>query len=268
MKTIIAGTDFTPASINACRYGALLAQSLNCKLVIFNLYQIPVYHSNAGLIGITFPTLQKESKHGVEIIIADLAKDFPGLKINALSSSNAMKSELEHYTKKHQVMAVVMGLEVKDKISKFIYGSQGVNMGEKLDVPVIIVPGQYVEHQFKSMLLALDNKTRLKTETLQVISDFADVRQLYFKVLHIRTPEEIISPSRINSLKIGSNFMEIETLKSATIENGVKKYCTKNNVDMVAIISRKHSVFYKLFNETLTKRLAFVSNVPVLVLHE
>ena len=42
MKTIIASTDFTPSSVNAVNYAADLALSLNAKLVLLNVVEIPM----------------------------------------------------------------------------------------------------------------------------------------------------------------------------------------------------------------------------------
>ena len=62
MKTIIATTDFTPSSLNACLYAGMLAQKLNCKLTVFNLFDIPVVHSNSGLYFISFASQKKHSE--------------------------------------------------------------------------------------------------------------------------------------------------------------------------------------------------------------
>ncbi|MBL7933243.1 MAG: hypothetical protein JNL60_15160, partial [Bacteroidia bacterium] len=86
MKTILAGTDFTKSSVNACRYAALLAQKLNCKLIIFNLFQSPVYHSNAGLVGITLPSIKKDSSDRLGKVISSVKSVFPGLKVEGLAS--------------------------------------------------------------------------------------------------------------------------------------------------------------------------------------
>ncbi|MEI8136012.1 MAG: universal stress protein [Bacteroidota bacterium] len=49
MKTIIAGTDFSASSVNACKYAAFLAQKLNCKLTLLNMFDAPIVHSNVLL---------------------------------------------------------------------------------------------------------------------------------------------------------------------------------------------------------------------------
>lgn len=268
MKTIIAGTDFTPSSLNACNYAALLAQKLQCKLVIFNLFQAPILHSNSGLYGISYMSVKKTSEKNSEEIVQQLLKAFPSLKIDTLVTTGGFEEELETFTRRHQIQAVVMGLEAKNRISKFIWGSHGVSIAGKLNAPAIIVPELYKEHRINTMLVAVDNADKLKSTSLKEINLFAKIAQMQVSLLHVRTPDELILPSREVVVKINKQKLAVEVQKSKSIENGIRFYCRDREIDLVTIISRKHSVFYNLFNESVTKRVAFASKVPVMSIHE
>jgi len=268
MKTILAGTDFTPSSANACRYAALLAQRLNCRLIIFNLYQTPVYHANTGLVGISFPGLKKDSHHRVEQLIGTLKADFPNLSISGLSSPRDLTSELEDFIARHRVAAVVMGLEAKTKISKFIYGSHGTSISGKIDAPVIIVPDKYRDHRLETLVLAIDNRAKLTSGSIKGVEKIAKSAQLYLKLLHVRTPDEVISPAKSAEIKVGRSSTPLAVQNSVSIETGIKKYCSANETDLVAIMSKKHSAIYNFFNESVTKRIAFASKIPVMAIHE
>jgi nucleotide-binding universal stress UspA family protein len=268
MKTIIAGTDFTPSSLNACRYAALLAQRLNCRLTIFNLFEAPVLHSNSGLYGISYASVRKTSETRTLKVIQDLNTDFPSLKINCLTTSGAFVEELENFVGLHQVMAVVLGLEYKTRIAKFIWGSHSVNIAGKINAPVIIVPEKYKEHHFETVVLAVDNLKKLHASSLKNVEKFIKAGKTQVKVIHVRTPEDVIAPEQVTTLKISGSRKDIEVRKSGSVEKGIKKYCEESKTDLVTIISKKHSVFYNLFNESVTKRVAFAAKVPVMAIHE
>jgi len=268
MKTIIAGTDFTPSSQNACRYAALLALKLNCKLTVFNLFQAPVLHSNSGLYGISYAAVRKTSEKKVEEVIAKLNKEFPALKIHALTTSGAFEDEMEILISRHHIAAVVMGLQTKDRISRFIYGSQGVKIAGKIDAPVIIVPESYKDHRIGTLLLAVDNAEKLRASPLKSIEGLVKSLQAQVKLLHVRTPEELLNVKETSFIKINKKPIEVNIIKSKAIETGIRNYCRENKSDLIAIISKKHSVFYNLFNESVTKRVSFAAKVPVLAIHE
>ena len=161
MKTIIAGTDFTPSSVNACKYAALLAQKLNCKLTIFNMFDAPVIHSNIGLYGITYSSTRKSTATKTLKLVTQLSKLFPKVQITSFITDNSFKSELEDFIVEHQVEAAVMGLEAKNRISRFLYGSHGVSIAGKIETPVIIVPENYKKHKLSKVLLAVNNTEKL-----------------------------------------------------------------------------------------------------------
>jgi nucleotide-binding universal stress UspA family protein len=268
MKTIIAGTDFTPSSLNACKYAALTAEKLNCKLVIFNLFLAPVLHSNSGLYGISYSAVKKTSQQSAEKVVQELSALFPSLKISAFSTDGSFEEELQIFTSRHRIEAVVMGLEAKTRISKFIWGSHGVNIIGKINAPVILVPEKYRDHRLESILLAVDNVDKLSTPSFKEVEKFVKASQTRLELLHVRTPEELIAPGKVTSLKINKTRQDVMQQKAKTVEDGIKWHCRDHNVDLVVILSQKHSVFYNLFNESVTKRVAFSAKVPVMAMHE
>jgi nucleotide-binding universal stress UspA family protein len=187
MKTIIAGTDFTPSSVNACKYAAFLAQKLNCKLTIFNMFEAPVIHSNVGLYGISFTTQKTISVNKTEKLIKELLELFPKIKIDQFVTNKGFKYELENYTNDHQIEAAVMGLATKSRISKFIYGSHGVDIAGKINCPVIIVPEKYKEHKLTKVLLAVDNNAKLLKSSLYDFENFIKESKAKLVILHVRT---------------------------------------------------------------------------------
>jgi nucleotide-binding universal stress UspA family protein len=267
MKTIIAGTDFTAASVNACEYAAFLAQKLSCKLTLFNLFEAPILHSNSGLYGITFSAQKNTSDKKTERLANQLKAKFPKLKIDHFISFGGFKQELEDFISQHQIEAAVMGLEAKDKFSKFIYGSHSIDIAGKLNCPVIIVPSRYKKHSLSNVLLSVDNNEKLYKPSLKGFEDFIKKSKTKLSLLHVRTEDEIIHPLMFK-LKINAKNLPIETIEAGDIQEGVKKYCNSNSIDLVAMISRKHSAFYNLFVESNTKKIAFAAKVPVMAIHE
>jgi nucleotide-binding universal stress UspA family protein len=267
MKTIIAGTDFTPSSINACKYAALLAEKLKCKLTIFNMFEAPVIHSNMGLFGISYTTERKANENKTEKLIKEIQRSFPKIMINELVTSGSFNHELEQFVKEHQVEAMVMGLAAKDRISKYIYGSHGVNIAGKINCPVIIVPEKYTKHKLSNALMAVDNNEKLVKSSLTGFEKFIKQTKSKLDLVHIRTEDELFHPVSFK-MTFNGKKLPIDIVKAKDIEVGIKKCFSVVKYDLVAIISKKHSAFYNLFVESNTKKVAFVAKVPVMSIHE
>ena len=267
MKTIIACTDFTKSSVNACKYAALLAQQLDCKLVLYNMMDVPPIHSNTGLYFIEYASQKNSNRDKADKLLNEIKKSFPKIKADYFLTFGNFKQELKDFVNSHQIEATVMGLEAKDKISKFIFGSHTTSIAGKINCPVIIVPSRYKMHKLSKILLAVDNTKKLLKTSLTDFEKFIKHSKANLNLLHIRTEDEILRPLT-HTIKINGKSHSIEVSKAKNIQDGLKKYSTIKNVDLVCIISRKHSVFYDLFSESNTKKVAFATKVPVMCLHE
>lgn len=267
MKTIIAATDFTPSSVNACNYAAFLAEKMNCRLTLFNLFEAPLIHSNTGMFGITYSSQKRESTANSEKIVNKLRAQFPKLQVDYFVTDGPFEERLADFTTRHLVEAVVMGLKTKERITKFIYGTHGVALAGKINAPVIIVPDNYKHHKLNSVTVAVDNQEKLRKTPMTAFGRFMTKTGSKVKLVHVQTPSEFLEPGKTN-LKIASVTLPVETIECKDIDEGIRSYCNKNKTDMVVVISRKHSVFYNFFSESHTKRVALASKVPVMSIHE
>lgn len=267
MKTIIAGTDFSKSSINACKYAAALAQKLNCKLTIFNLFEAPILHSNSGMYGITYSSVRRTSDSKTTNLVKNLSELFPDITITSFVSNGSFKEELDTFTSKHLVEVVVVGLETKTKLNRFIYGSHGVEVAGKIDAPVIIVPEKYKKHKYENVLLTVDNNEKLHKTSLTKLESIVKQIKANMSTLHVRTYNDVFHPV-FNKLKFNGKKLDIEVIHAKNLTNGLKNYSKDHPIDLTVVISKKHSVFYNLFSETNTKKIAFATSVPVMAIHE
>lgn len=268
MKTIIAGVDFTQSSYNAARYAALLAEKLKCKLVLFNMFDVPLIHSNSGLYFMSYSSIRDTSEDKLHKFEARLQKEFPKLSINYFVTTGSFRDEISTFVNKHRVQYVVLGMAVKNRFSKFLYGSHSTDIAGKVNAPVIIVPEQYKVHRLKTIVMGVDNREKLHKASLKRFENFAKESGTSIKVLHVLTEDELFDHNKNQNIILNHKKHHIDVVSETTLERGMKKYSLDTKADLIAIISRKHSAFYNLFNETNTKNIAFASKVPVMAIHE
>jgi nucleotide-binding universal stress UspA family protein len=267
MKTIIAGTDFSKSSINACKYAAMLANRLKCRLTIFNLFEVPLFHSNIGIYAINYDNMRKTSEKKMNKLMEEIHGLFPGIAIDAFITNGSFAEELKLFLKTHRVEAAVMGLDSRTRLSRFIYGSHGVSIAGKIDAPVIIVPDNYKEHTLKHVLLAVDNREKLHKSSLKGLENMLAGTKSKIQALHVRTEAEVLEPAPIR-FSMNGKPMPVQMRRAKNLSNGLRNYCREKPADLIAIISKKHSAFYNFFAETHTKKLIFSARVPVLAIHE
>lgn len=267
MQTIVAGTDFTKSSLNACNYAAMLAQKYNCRLVLFNLLDVSWIHANSGLFLLDMYKKRRENEHKAKKQVEDLKIAFPKLDITTFVNSGSFKKEIKTFTQHHQVKLIVMGLAEKNRFYKSVYGSHGVDIAGKLDAPVIIVPEQFKKHTLSQVVLAVDSSDKLHLSSLKELEALMKIFKPKVDVLHCRTKEELFEPVK-KTVKLNNQNYNIEVIPAKSLEKGINEFNVKRLTDLVVVISKKHSLFYNLFAESNTRNIAFDAKVPVMAIHE
>ena len=268
MKLILVGIDFSKSALNASRYAAELATKTNSGLLIFHTFDAPVVHSNSGLYFVSYKGLKEASENKMEKFMLKLQQEFPTLKISYFTTSGSFSKEIEVLLNRQDIRYVVLGMAVKNKISKLIYGSHSTDIAGKIDAPVIIVPEKFNSPKMQKLVLAVDNRASIATESKKQISHLMDSLKAKLTVIHVRTEDEIVSEKQKNEVKIGKETYSISTINAKDLQDGLSTYTKNNGTDLVIILSREHSFLYNLFNERNTTKIAFSSKVPVLSIHE
>jgi len=226
-----------------------------------------VVHTNAGLYMIDYRSIKSEDMAKLEKLKASVQKDHPKVEIELISSNLSFKSYVEELAAKKKIHYVVIGLESKSKLSKFIWGTSGIDIAGKIDCPVIIVPEKYKRPNFQRMLTTVDYKQELKQVVIRKAEKFAREHKMAFDLVHFQTDEELTFGLEVAQQLKEADKWNIKTIRSKNFTDGVKKYVSQNKIDLVVLFSRPHSLVYKLFNESNTKTITFNSNVPVMSIH-
>lgn len=266
-KKILVGIDYTKSSLNALEYAVGLAKQSHASLILFHVYEFPVVHTNAGLYMVDYKAIKRDDLAKLEQLKAKTIAKHKGIAIEVGNSNMSFKAYVEELAAKKKIHVVVLGLETKSKISKFIWGSTGVDIAGKIDCPVVIVPESYHQHRYANILAAVDYKQDLKRVVIRKAEQFAKDHKMKADLVHIQTDDELDFGLEAGQRRKEAEKWNIKIFKAKGFSEGIKKYVSQNKSDLVVLFSRKHSLVYRLFNETNTKTIAFNSNVPVMSVH-
>lgn len=263
-KTILVGIDYTKSSGNAVEYAAMLAEKGNASLMLFHIFDAPVVHTNSGIYFISYKSIKETSETKLENYRDIVKEKHPGLSIEILASSDPFQKEIEDLIRRRKIQYIVLGLETKSRISKFIYGSHGTSIAGKVDCPVIIVPEKYKEHKLTNAVLAIDNLKTANYEVKKKVEEFSSRFKTKINNLHVKTPAEIL----FNVKSPKAKKINLEIIEANSLTDGINKYAKDRNADLALIVSQSHSPLYNFFTESNTKTIAFQSKIPVMAIHE
>ncbi|MFO0355871.1 MAG: universal stress protein [Sphingobacteriaceae bacterium] len=265
--TILVGIDYTKSSENALNYALHLAERFNTKVMLLHVFEFPVMHTNSGLYVVDYKAIKKHDLEKLEKVKAKALKNFPNATIECINTTDTLKSFIKDLASKKKVDYVVMGLQTKDKISKLLYSTTGVNLSTKIDCPIIIVPEKYTQHDLVHAVITVDNIHSIKKQNLDKALTFTKHYKCNSKLVHIQTQDEFMLVNHKNAQKEKAKW-DVRTIQAEDFGKGIAKYIKDNKADMVVMFSHAHSVFYSLFNESNTKQIAFNAKIPVMAIHE
>src|ERR1700730_5901757 len=124
MKTIIVPTDFSAISNNAMNYAADLGREINCSILLFHAYQIPVSMTDVPIVLISVEDLQKNAETKMAEVKKSLEKATgDAIKIYAETKLGDTVDELEDLCNRTKPFAVVMGTKGATGLERVFFGS-------------------------------------------------------------------------------------------------------------------------------------------------
>lgn len=272
MKTIIAATDFSKASLNAINYAVEMALLLNARLILFNAYQMPVTVSEMPVV------------YDTEALIDDINKQLNAIKekiqqqkgsrllLQTEVSEGSLIGCLKDICEDMEPYVVVMGSQGTTAAERFFFGSNTVYALKHLHWPIIAVPDEFSFSGIKKIAFASDLDTGSAKTALALLKDWVTDFNADLHIVHAGEQEQFYENSIFAS---GALQRELKALNpqfhfitGKNIEDPVACFVTENKVDLLVVLHKSYGFFEGLFHKSRAKQFALHSAVPLLVLHE
>jgi nucleotide-binding universal stress UspA family protein len=183
--------------------------------------------------------------------------------------------EIAGWQEEKETGVIVMGMRGAGIIEEKLIGSVTTSLLKRVKCPVLVIDQTIRFRPVKSIVLACDYKELNTDSTLEPLKEFARLFHAQIMVLNVvREPAELMPTTEqaVVGVKLEHSLEDVEHsfhyTENSDVVDGINEYVKHNNIDMVAMVPHAHSVFHKVFQEPFTKRMAFHTPVPLLVLNE
>lgn len=273
MKTILVATDFSPAASNAVNYALGLLKFFKAKLILVNVYQMPLggYDSLQPLEMIS--ALEDASNTALKQLKTELIVKLgydPG--IECVSGSAPLSALIRENCAKYSVDLMVMGMTGEaGKLKEHLIGSSAVDVAKGVSIPLFIVPETCSYQHVKKIAYACDY-VQVEESVLQLVNHFCNSFSAELEVVHVHHSDV---SGEYNQLLAEAQFTryfaaikhKLITIHDKDVAEALRVYMQLNKPDILLINPKKHDVFEKIFHKSVTKKLAFHSSIPVLSIH-
>ena len=266
IKTILFPTDFSERSKKALRQVISFMKGSDMHLIVYHVYHRP------GADDEKTGSLDEKEK-SVDNAFNHLKRAYPAL--NELSYT--FKKELGISTDKIIGMAEGADVDMMIMATKGakgfgeLWGSKTEQIIQKVKIPVLVIPDSTSLENIDRIGLAYDYRITISSGTLAKIVAIADHLKANIDVISINLDERKLGEEKTNvRLELEKQLESIPHTFSythhANVEEGIMKYCHNNSINMIGILPKSYGFIEELFHESLTKKMVFHSDIPLLVI--
>jgi nucleotide-binding universal stress UspA family protein len=281
IKNILVPTDFSATASGAFRYAKVLAQALNANITVLH---VSPYFLAASEIAVPLDGKDEEIRlqETMEAFINDDTYEGNAMVktvVNAKLLRGDTVSRIIELSQSDKVDLIVMGTTgLQDFLSKII-GSTSMDVSNKAHCPVILVPRDAKWQPIDRILFA----SNIESVTPLMVRETAYFAQLLEATIHfVHISEKQHEPVTINKdgntiidniwaelyeKSNGAYPFEIHTVYGFDIVKQLSKYVYKNNINLIAFVSKHRNFWQNLMHDSVTQKVAISTEIPMLIMH-
>lgn len=270
---ILTPVDFSQCAIDALHVAGQLAQLAIAKITILHVYSVPIPASDIAFStdSTHYKSLEQEAIDKIEALkgqVSTLDKVEVAYKLDCsypVHAISAMAAELN-------VDLIVMGTMGATGISEFLIGSNAADTATQAPCPVLCTSLGITELHPRKIALATDFK-RIESPSLDSVKQFARLFNSEIEFLHIQpNPKTIDVTKSAEALNLHHLFEDIKHsyhfLNDQNITKGIERFISDKAIDLLVTIHRDHTLFERLFDTSVTKKMAMHLPIPLLAIKE
>lgn len=273
-KNILVPVDFSACSENAVLYAAEMARTLNSTLHVYHAYHVPLildyYPEDVKTLA---KKLKEEADEQMEKVKSFIHRKYGKLRTEFIVEQNLLIEGVKSIVEKNKIDLIIIGTKGASGMSEYLIGSNTARMIESINCTTLAIPENAVFKAPKKILFATDfqfEDIKSIKKMVELISTFESeikiahisttpftrdetLMEWFSEVLEQRIPYPKISYQNI--LKVKDNFSELND------------YINNHKIDLVAMSTRNKNFIKRLFTGSLTKKMAYHTEIPLLAFH-
>ncbi|NJM25401.1 MAG: universal stress protein [Bacteroidia bacterium] len=145
-------------------------------------------------------------------------------------------------------------------------GSNTASMIEISHVPVLAVPELAQFKNFKNIIYATDLQHVEKE--LKALAPYVEKFGSTVHMIHVASSQKAVADSEAKLDKVvqkgGYENILVRVLVNKSVDEALQEYVNKMKPDLLTLFAHPHSFYEKLFDRSITRKMAFQSKIPLL----
>ena len=280
MRTILLLTDFSENAWNALFTALKLYEKTPTRFLIMNCYEptfAPVLgHKSKERLAVIYDSLSLNSKKQLTETMNYLDKHHKNEfhEFSDLSLEGEIVDSVKEVQKEYNPELIVMGTKGATKARDVFLGSNTVKVIKKMHkCPVLAVPADHDFKTLKRIIFPTDFSRKYHEAEIKPLRSLAKLwnsKLIVFQVTDgIKLGADQIENKAFLESHLNGLSLKFQTVSwHSNIRRAILTEVESAKGDMVVLINYSHTFLERLTREPVVKRMAFQTNVPLLIIPE
>lgn len=271
ISNILVPTDFSDNSANAMHLAVSIAKGSKAKILAVHACHMPYAdeHMPPNMVQELINMHQLRSEEQMSAFIAKHQSKFDGYKIETKVVLGFAAETILDTAKHNKTDLIVIGTQGANSMEDRLFGTVTWNIIKHSNIPVIAIPICGNDIKFKNIMIPFEG-TDYDNDIIFYLLKFAERYNAIVHGVHFIQDASTFNKASIDKLQ--NRFrkeLEAETLQlhfpaEKNITEGIKKFATRNNVDMICMVTHNQGLFSTIFHMSVTRNIALYSQIPLL----
>lgn len=274
MTKILFPTDFSDASTNAFIYALKLAENLDAEIITLHIYEPPKlgYSAVPGALNEIYDLVELDNFENYKDQVPYLRhiaeqNNLQHIKMRNVLDRGSLIRKILKISKEESIDYIVMGTKGATSLKETFLGTATTRVMDESKTIVFAIPEKCEFQQIDKILFL----TRYKSKDLSVlrrVQQFAKIFNAHIDCLYVNPGhQEHLNKLDQEWLQLSNqNNMTLHEIKNSDIEGIILEFIALNEINLITMHVRHESFFNKLFQVSLSKKLAFHVKIPILAI--
>ncbi|NHF57760.1 universal stress protein [Flavobacteriaceae bacterium TP-CH-4] len=281
MKNILLPTDFSENAWNATRYVIELFQDQPCVFHLLNTYTPAIASSRFMAASMGANTMEdgahSYSKRGLDKLLKRIKETYgnPLHTFKTISSFSMLVDEIREVVERENIDLVVTGTKGASGLEEVFMGSNTVRIIKAVkNCPVLAIPNHFEFTKPTEIAFATDFNRFYTESELQPIIDMANAFNAVIRVVYVQYEIKALTELQQFNLNMLRKYLKTVEHYVHTVSelNSVSKtlevFTEELDIHLLAMLNYQHSYVERMTREPVVKRMAFHTQIPLLVIPE
>lgn len=276
MKRILFPTDFSDASNKAFIYALKLADAFKAEVITLHAYELPQLHYGGlpNTLKDVYDSIELESfenyKDQIPLLREIAEKNNLGhIKINNILKHGDLIWAIKEVVKNEKIDYVVMGTKGATGLKETFLGSNAGSVITEVSNYVISVPEESEYNGINNIVFTTQFNEEDK-KALKKVLELAKLFNAKVHCLYVKTKKTNVNDVVIQDWKFlfKDEPVEFHIMEDENVQQTILNFTNAYEIDLLAMLNYKRGFFEELFRQSLTQKLSYHLQVPLLAIHK